>query len=160
LFDFPGLYITRSRDQSMAINRHKGPAIVIAGSGMCSGGRVVHHLKRYLDAPGNCVLFVGYQASGTLGNDIQHYGPRGGYVHIDGRRIDIRCNIETLTGMSGHADCDGLIDWLTAFDQKPRRVFLNHGDEEAANALASKIRNQFPQMQVDVPAYQQQVDLD
>jgi metallo-beta-lactamase family protein len=159
LFDFPGLYVTRSRRQSMAINGLREPAVIIAGSGMCTGGRVVHHLKRYLDEPEHCVLFVGYQAHGTPGRDIQKYGPRGGFVQLGGRRIDIRCRIETLHGMSGHADRNGLRDWLAGFEDRPRRVFLNHGDEEAAAALAGDIRKQLPRAEVAVPAYREVVEL-
>jgi metallo-beta-lactamase family protein len=84
--------------------RSARPAIVIAASGMCSGGRIVNYLKAMLGDPRHDVLFVGYQAAGTPGRDIQTYGPRGGYVVLDGQRIDIRAGIHTLGGYSAHAD--------------------------------------------------------
>ncbi len=159
LFDFPGLYVTRTRNQSMAINAHRDSAIIIAGSGMCTGGRIVHHLKRYLDQPENRVLFVGYQANGTLGREIQHHAPRQGYVNVDGRRVDIRCKVDTLHGMSGHADRTGLVKWLTRFTHAPRHVFLNHGEADAAEALRDTLRDGLDNTTIEVPKYREAVDL-
>ena len=160
LFDFPGLHIALTRDQSMSINRVRGSAIIIAGSGMCTGGRIVHHLKRHLDDERNRLLFVGYQGKGTLGREIQHYAPRNGYVNVGGERVDIRCKVDTLDGMSGHADRGGLLRWIGQFNRPPRRVFLNHGEPDAAEALARQLTERLDRAAVTVPDYRQAIDLD
>jgi len=105
--NFDALYTVDSHQEHMQVveylaNRSK-PAIVIAASGMCSGGRVVNYLKRFISEPTADVLFVGYQAQGTLGLQIQQYGPRGGYVFIDGAKLDIKAGVHTISGYSAHA---------------------------------------------------------
>ncbi|MBL8453797.1 MAG: MBL fold metallo-hydrolase, partial [Zoogloea sp.] len=107
------------------------PAIVIAASGMCSGGRVMNYLKAMLHDPRHDVLFVGYQARGTPGSAIQTFGPRGGYVDIDGERIEIRAGIHTLPGYSAHADQNDLVRFVTRMRHLPAEVRLIHGDPEA-----------------------------
>jgi metallo-beta-lactamase family protein len=97
--------------------REHRPAIVIAASGMCAGGRIVNYLKAMLGDPRHDVLFVGYQAAGTPGRDIQCYGPRGGYVELDGRRYDIRARIHTIGGYSAHADQQDLLDFIGAMSR-------------------------------------------
>ena len=114
-------------------------AVVIAASGMCAGGRVVNYLKAMLGDAGHDVLFVGYQAAGTPGRSIQQYGPRGGYVDLDGERITIRAGIHTLSGYSAHADRDDLTRFVTRMRHLPREVRLIHGDEAARLALASHL---------------------
>ena len=115
------------------------PAIVIAGGGMCSGGRIVNYLEAMLSDARHNVLFVGYQAQGTLGNQIQKYGPRGGYVEIDRKRIDIRAEITTLGGYSAHADQASLVRFITGMRKWPQQVRLIHGDAGAKAALREKI---------------------
>lgn len=115
------------------------PAIVIAASGMCSGGRIVNYLQAMLDDPRHNVLFVGYQAQGTLGNQIQKYGPRGGYVDIDQQRINIRAEITTLGGYSAHADQTSLVRFITGMRKWPKQVRLIHGEAGAKAALREKI---------------------
>jgi len=115
------------------------PAIVIAGGGMCSGGRIVNYLQAMLSDPRHNVLFVGYQAQGTLGNQIQKYGPRGGYVEIDRKRIDIRAEITTLGGYSAHADQASLVRFITGMRKWPQQVRLIHGETGAKAALREKI---------------------
>jgi metallo-beta-lactamase family protein len=121
------------------LSRSGEPAIVIAASGMCTGGRVLNYLKAMLHDPRHDVVFVGYQARGTPGATIQTYGPRGGYVDLDGERIDIRAGVHTLSGYSAHADQAGLVRFVTGMRHWPAEVRLIHGDEEARHALAHRL---------------------
>lgn len=118
------------------------PCIVVAASGMCTGGRMANYLKALLPDPRTDVLFVGYQAAGTPGRDIQQYGPDGGYVVLDNERIWIKAQIHTLGGYSAHADQRELLEFM----QSPtpvKRVRLVHGDPDAQQALAEKIHQKF-----------------
>ena len=115
------------------------PAIVIAASGMCAGGRVVGYLKAMLHDARHDVLFVGYQARGTPGHVIQTWGPQGGYVDLDGERIDIRAGIHTVSGYSAHADQAGLVRFVTGMRRRPQEVRLIHGDDPARAALRQAI---------------------
>ena len=115
------------------------PAIVIAGGGMCSGGRIVNYLAAMLHDPRHNVLFVGYQAQGTLGSQIQKYGPRGGYVQINEKRIDIRAEITTLGGYSAHADQTSLVRFISGMRKWPQQVRLIHGEAGAKAQLKDKI---------------------
>lgn len=115
------------------------PAIVIAGGGMCSGGRIVNYLEAMLNDPRHNVLFVGYQAQGTLGSQIQKYGPRGGYVEINQQRINIRAEITTLGGYSAHADQASLVRFISGMRKWPQQVRLIHGETNAKNSLKDKI---------------------
>ncbi len=121
----------------------KRPAIVIAGGGMCSGGRIVNYLEAMLDESRHNVLFVGYQAQGTLGNRIQKYGPSGGYVDINQRRIEIRAGISTLGGYSAHADQASLLRFITGMRKWPTQIRLIHGEAQAKAALQDKITQAF-----------------
>ena len=134
-----------------ALARTHRPAIVIAASGMCSGGRIVDYLKAMLGDPRHDVLFCGYQAAGTPGRDIQTYGPRGGWVELDGRRFDIRAGVHTLGGYSAHADQKNLLDFIGRMKTKPRQVRLIHGDDEAKQVLAALLRQRHPGVEVVVP---------
>ena len=125
------------------LNKNHRPAIVIAAGGMCAGGRIVNYLKAMLGDPRHDVLFVGHQAAGTPGRAIQHYGPRGGYVELDGQRYDIRARIHTLGGYSAHADQQNLIDFIGAMAPPPREVILVHGEREAKRALQSALAARF-----------------
>ena len=127
------------------------PAIVIAASGMCSGGRIVNYLKAMLGDPRHDVLFCGYQAAGTAGRAIQQHGPRGGWVDLDGQRITIRAQVHTLAGYSAHADQQDLLHFIGRMRQPPRQVRLVHGDEGAKQALAALIRQRHPGTEVVVP---------
>ncbi|QOR39090.1 MBL fold metallo-hydrolase [Billgrantia diversa] len=114
-------------------------AVVIAASGMVSGGRVVNYLKRMLGDERHCVLFTGYQAHGTPGRDIQRFGPKGGWVMLDGQRIDIRARIETVSGYSAHADQHDLLNFVRRMRHPPRELRLVHGDPHAQAALKGKL---------------------
>ena len=131
--------------------REHRPAIVIAASGMCAGGRIVNYLKAMLGDPRHDVLFVGYQAAGTPGRDIQGYGPRGGYVELDGRRYDIRARIHTIGGYSAHADQHDLLDFIGAMPTPPREVILVHGEHGAKTALRDALLKRFPGVKVSIP---------
>ncbi|WP_445005294.1 MBL fold metallo-hydrolase RNA specificity domain-containing protein [Halomonas mongoliensis] len=115
------------------------PAVVIAASGMVSGGRVVNYLKRMLGDERHCVLFTGYQGAGTPGRDIQRYGPRGGWVELDGERIEIRARVETVSGYSAHADRRDLLNFVRRMREPPRHIRLVHGERRAQEALRESL---------------------
>jgi metallo-beta-lactamase family protein len=126
------------------------PAVVIAASGMCAGGRIVNYLKAMLGDPRHDLLFVGYQAAGTPGRDIQRYGPRGGYVQLDGRRYDIRAAVHTLGGYSAHADQTDLLNFIGQMPAAPKQVILVHGEASAKQALQQALLRRFPTTRVTI----------
>ena len=134
-----------------ALARSARPAIVIAASGMCSGGRIVNYLKAMLGDARHDVLFCGYQAAGTPGRAIQTYGPRGGYVELDGQRLHIRAGVHTLDGFSAHADQKDLLNFIGRMRTPPRQVRLVHGDDAAKRTLAGLLRQRHPGLEVVVP---------
>ena len=134
---FPGLELTVSDLESKAINNDKTPKVIISASGMCDAGRVRHHLKHNLWRPECTVLFVGYQAAGTLGRLLADGIDR---VKLFGEEVRVRAQIDTLPGVSGHADKAGLLRWLSGFREKPKTVFVNHGDPETADAFTRCLR--------------------
>ncbi len=139
LFDFSGLKMTLQTEESKAINNVPNPKVIIAGSGMMAGGRIMHHLKRYLKDPKSTLLIVSYQAEGTLGRKIQSGATS---VTIYGERIDIKCKVTQIGSYSAHADQDMLIDWVRKAQTKPKHIYLTHGDPEAAECLAEKLREE------------------
>ncbi|MEZ4599132.1 MAG: MBL fold metallo-hydrolase [Syntrophotaleaceae bacterium] len=116
------------------------PCVVIAAGGMCGGGRIVNYLKALIGDPRTDILFVGYQASGTPGNDIQRYGPGGGWVRLNGQKYDIRARIHTIGGYSAHADRRNLLNFVRRMRRLPREVRLVHGDSEAKEALGNQLK--------------------
>jgi len=153
--NFDALYTVDSHQEHMQVveylaNRSK-PAIVIAASGMCSGGRVVNYLKRFIGEPTADVLFVGYQAQGTLGRQIQQYGPRGGYVFIDGAKLDIKAGVHTISGYSAHADQSNLVNFIKRIRKGPQKVVIVHGDDEAKQTLKAKLNELDDEMVVTIP---------
>ncbi|MBF0450569.1 MAG: MBL fold metallo-hydrolase [Candidatus Magnetomorum sp.] len=138
--DFKYLYTIENSRQHQKLVDMPGPSIIIAGSGMCTGGRILNHLQGGLPDWRNDILFIGYQASGTLGNEIIRFGKRtGGYVYIDNNRVDIKANIHIITGYSAHADQKGLLNWVDAIKEKPGKIKLIHGEPEAQNKLREKL---------------------
>lgn len=127
------------------------PAIVIAASGMCAGGRITNYLKALLNDSRTDVLFVGYQAEGTPGRDIQKYGPRGGYVYLEGERVDIRAGVHTISGYSAHADQQDLISFVMGMREKPSEIRIVHGDRDAKRALCKELVSLLPGCRVWVP---------
>lgn len=153
--DFEQLTTVDSHDDHLRVVRYltetARPVVVLAAGGMCAGGRVVNYLKAMLGDPRHDVLFVGYQAKGTPGRDIQQYGLRGGYVDLDGERIDIRARVHTISGYSAHADQQGLIDFVRNMTHRPRQIRLIHGDPQASELLASLLRAYVPHTEVARP---------
>ncbi len=133
------------------LRRHHRPRVVLAASGMCSGGRIVNYLKALLGEARTDVVFVGYQAQGTPGRQIQQYGPKGGYVVLDGARYTIRAGIHTLSGYSAHADQANLVNFVKRMRRKPDAVRLVHGDAEAKVALKQALQRALPEMSVVIP---------
>ena len=131
----PRLNMTQSTEDSMAINRLKGGAIIIAGSGMCTGGRIRHHIKQRIWDDRNTLIFVGYQAQGTLGRILVD-GAR--QIKMFNENFIVKARIETLGGLSAHAGQSGLIGWLSAFTDNPRTMLV-HGEPKAQDALAARI---------------------
>ncbi len=155
-FDFPGLRMVQTVDASKAINHIIGTVIVIAGSGMCTGGRIKHHLVTNISRPESTILFVGYQAVGTLGREIVEGAKR---VRILGQYYDVKARIVQLGGFSSHADREGLLKWLSALTRAPRKVFAVHGEPEATRNFGRYIRDN-KGWDVVIPKYKDEVILD
>ncbi len=153
-FDFPGLRYTRTVEESKAINDYKGPCVILAGSGMCNAGRIKHHLAHNIGRSECTVLFVGYQAAGTLGRQILEGRKE---VRIHGQTYGVKARIAQIHGFSGHSGRSGLLRWLDGFEKRPRRLFLTHGEEEAALKLAGELREKG--WSVEVPEYLESFDL-
>lgn len=134
---FPGLHLTITSEESKEINFDNEPKVIISASGMCEAGRIRHHLKHNLWRPECTILFVGYQAAGTLGRALVE-GLKE--VKLFGETIYVRATIGQLAGMSGHADKNGLIEWVKGFKEKPGKVFLVHGDDGSCKALAECLK--------------------
>lgn len=145
-FAFPRLVsINNYRDHLRILRRLKekgGPAIVVAGSGMCTGGRAVSYLKEFLPDSRNDILFVGYQAYGTPGRDIITNGNnkrKSGYVKIDGKRISIGAGVYEISGYSAHADKHNLVRWVKRIRKRPSKIFLVHGESAAKKSLKKEL---------------------
>ncbi len=142
--------------QSKAINEPKSQAIIISSSGMATGGRVLHHLRKRLPHRENTVLFIGYQAAGTRGRAILDGASS---VKIHGREIPVHAQIESITGFSGHADYNEILAWLMGFNKPPEKTFLVHGEPEASTSLAEKISTRFG-WEVTIPAFGESFELE
>lgn len=133
---FPGLNVSVTSNDSVNINNDKTPKIIISASGMCEAGRIRHHLKHNLWREECTVLFVGYQAEGTLGRSITNGADT---VKLFGEEVKVRAHIEQMEGISGHADMNILLSWLNGFEHKPKKVFVNHGDDTVCDDFAETI---------------------
>ena len=147
--DFPGLQFTRTADESKALNEDYYPSIIISASGMCDIGRIKHHLKHNLWNPASTILFVGYQAPGTLGRTIVEGADK---VRIFGEEISINARIEYIEGYSGHADQEWLLNFVYSFIDKPKHIFLVHGEEESQEVLKGLIEEK-TKIPVTIPGY-------
>jgi metallo-beta-lactamase family protein len=127
------------------------PCILIAGSGMCNGGRIVNYLKSLIGDARTDILFVGYQAEGTPGRDIQCYGPNHGYVMLDGKSYDIAAAVHTLSGYSAHADQRNLLNFVKRMRHAPKQIFLVHGDPEAKQELRERLLSEVDAAAVAIP---------
>ena len=154
-FQFRGLHLVRSPEESRRLIESPGSRVVLAGSGMCTGGRIKHHLRRDISRVESTIVFVGYQAEETLGREILDGAKT---VRIHGEEFRVRAAIEPVSGLSAHADQSGLLRWLDAFRSAPRHVFLTHGEQSAAESLAGHIGSR-PGWKVSVPAYRDGVVL-
>ncbi|MEX0624978.1 MAG: MBL fold metallo-hydrolase [Chloroflexota bacterium] len=160
---YPGETYTNEVDESKGIRTQPRPLMIVASSGMLTGGRIMHHLKDFLPDPACTLLFIGYQGEGTLGRHIQS-GAKA--AKIDGVAYEIKCRVRVISGFSAHADKHELDDWLGNFakagganggDGKPKRVFVTHGDPDAAEAFATRIRSLG--LEAHLPAYLETVQL-
>ena len=156
LFDMPGLKMAGTAVESKAINEIKETIMVIAGSGMCTGGRIKYHLINNISRSNNTIMFVGYQAAGTLGRQIVE-GAKG--VRILGRKYPVKARIVRINGFSAHADRDELLEWLRELEAAPRGVFVVHGESQSAKAFGDYVREQTG-WNVSVPSYQDEVVLE
>ena len=152
---FPELETVVTADESKKLNASKIPGVIISASGMCDAGRVRHHLKHNLWRKESTVLFVGYQANGTLGRQLQDGKKR---VKVLGEEIVVRAEIATLQGVSGHADKNGLLRWMDGFDPVPPQIFVNHGDHDQAVSFVETLRQRYG-VQVDCPWSGSEFDL-
>lgn len=153
--NFSGLTPTRSAEESKAINHIRGTVLIMAGSGMCEGGRVKHHLINNISRPESTILFVGFQAMGTLGRLIVDKAPE---VRILGQTLPVRARIAKINGFSGHADRDELFRWLSALKRPPRKLFLTHGEARVAKEFAGWLRERMT-WDITVPAYLEEAQL-
>lgn len=147
--EFPGLKFTRTPEESMALNESKIPSIIISASGMCEVGRIKHHLKHNIWNPVNTILFVGYQAPGTLGRKIVEGAKT---IKLFGEEIAVNARIEYIEGYSGHADQEWLLNFIYSFYTKPKHIFLVHGEEDSQLVLKQKILEN-TDIPVTIPEY-------
>jgi len=155
-FDLPGLKMVRTVDESVAINDVRESAIIIAGSGMCTGGRIKHHLVTNISRPESTILFVGYQAIGTLGREIVNGAKE---VRILGQHYPVRAKVAQIHGFSAHADRDDLLRWLMALKKSPKHVFVTHGEPEVAKGFRTLITEKTG-WSVSAPEYKTEAVLD
>ena len=136
---FPGLKISVTSDDSKSINYDEEPKVIISASGMCDAGRIKHHLKHNLWNEKNTILFVGYQAVGTLGRALIEGAAD---VKLFGEPVHVAAHICQMPGISGHADVNGLLDWAKAFEEKPQKVFVTHGDDTVTEIFAKRLTDE------------------
>jgi metallo-beta-lactamase family protein len=135
-------------EESKALNKIRGGAIIISASGMCDAGRIVHHLQNNLPRAQNAIVITGFQAYGSLGRRLVD---RATKVRLFGEEVAVRASIHTIGGLSAHADQAGLLDWLRGFKSAPKSVFVVHGEPEASAVLAQSIREELEWKNVIIP---------
>ena len=155
-FTFPSLKLATTVHDSKSINHIRGTVIIIAGSGMCTGGRIKHHLSTNISRPESTILFVGYQARGTLGREIVDGAEE---VRVLGQKKAVRARLVQIDGFSSHADRNELLRWLSGLEQAPRHVFVTHGEETAAKSFARFIAEK-KGYETSVPEYGDEAELD
>ena len=138
-FNFPRLRVCRTRDESQTINAARRPKVIIAGSGMMNGGRILHHLVRYLGDARSTVLIIGYQAEGTLGRKLYE---REKNVQVLAEHINVKAEITSIGAYSAHADQNKLVNWVHRAAGKPEKIFITHGEEGASVALSTRIEKE------------------
>lgn len=137
---FPGLKLSVTSEESININSNPKPKVIISAAGMCDAGRIRHHLKHNLWRPACTIVFTGYQSVGTFGRTLLD---GAGEVRLFGETIQVEAHIERMEGMSSHADMEGLIGWLSAFENKPQQVFLVHGDDFVCNSFEQLLEKEY-----------------
>jgi metallo-beta-lactamase family protein len=147
ILDGPRVHLCRSTEESKALNRIKGPAVIISSSGMMTAGRILHHLKQRLPNPNNTIVLGGFMAEGTRGRQLQDHAR---FIRIFGQDVAVRAAIESVPGLSGHADRSGLLRWLQPLPP-PKQVFLVHGEPASAEALGQTLRTE-RDWKVTIPA--------
>ncbi len=154
---YPGETYTNSVEQSKSIHTQPRPMMVVASSGMLTGGRIIHHLKDFLPDPACTLLFIGSQGEGTLGRHLQEGGTT---ARIDGQEVPVKCRVRSISGFSAHADEHELATWLSHFAAAgaPKKVFVVHGDPDAAEAFAQRVRTELG-MEAYLPKYEERVQL-
>lgn len=155
LFQAPNIYYVHDMEASKRLNAMEGPAVIIAGSGMITGGRILHHLKAYAGDPTTRLVIVGYQADGTRGRALLD-GAKS--IKIHGQPIAVRCKMEHIDSLSAHGDVDDIMKWLRHFNRPPRQTFLVHGEPKSSQALAEHIRDVL-HWPVYIPKYLETVSL-
>jgi metallo-beta-lactamase family protein len=150
---YPDLHVASRRDESMAINRVQGPAIIISANGMATGGRILHHLRQRLPHEQNMLLFVGFQAEGTRGRQLLEGAIE---VRIHGETVPVRAETRQLPGFSAHGDQGELMRWLGGFKKAPRRLFLTHGEDGPRQVLADVVRQRLG-WEVGIPQHKESV---
>jgi metallo-beta-lactamase family protein len=152
---FRGIRVVNSVEESIRLNTMSGPMIILAASGMATGGRVVHHLKAFAPNPANTILFAGFQAAGTRGAAMLA-GAQS--VKIHGQYVPVRAEVEILSNLSAHADCEEIMAWLDHFDAPPIQTFVTHGEPVSADAMRHRIEER-KHWRCKVPDYREQVEL-
>jgi metallo-beta-lactamase family protein len=155
IFDSPNIHFCNTRESSKALNSIKNPCVIISASGMCTGGRILHHLYHRLGRENDTFLFAGYQAEGTRGRTIVEGGK---VVKVFGEQVPVKCHVRQLHGLSAHADQTELLKWLGHFRKAPKLTFIVHGEEKTATDF-SKIIGERLQWKTQVPAYLESVEL-
>jgi metallo-beta-lactamase family protein len=153
--DFSGLEMTHTVEESKAVNHRKGTSIIIAGSGMRTGGRIKHHIFNNIERPESVILFVGYQAKGTLGRSLLEGMDR---VRLFGEECEVLARIEKVNGMSAHADRRELLRWLQSMKTAPKKVFVIHGEEKSTEEFAEYVHDRMG-VETHVAHYQEEVEL-
>jgi metallo-beta-lactamase family protein len=147
---------TSTAEESKHLDNLKGPAIIVAGSGMMEGGRIMHHLQKYVSDPQCTIIPVGYQALGTRGRDLVNGAKE---INLFGKTYEVRAKVKTVDLFSAHADYNEILEWLGHFERSPQKIFLTHGDLASAQSLKAKIEHRFGWL-VIIPKYQESFDLD
>ena len=153
-FHFPGLVAVDSAEESKRLISKKG-VVIIAGSGMCTGGRIVHHIKNHIEKENTHMVFVGYQVEGTLGRKIVDRNPE---IRVMGQTLQVKAQVHTLGGFSAHGDQRDLRYWLRSFGHSPKKIFIVHGDEEIAIGFGTNIKSELG-IDVDIPKLNEEFDL-
>lgn len=157
LFDFPGLRMTLTTEESKAINDYPNPKVIIAGSGMAQGGRILHHIERYISDPNSTYLIVGFQVYGSLGRRLLDGDPT---IKVHGQELEVKAKVQAIGGYSAHADQDKLTEWVNEYDAAGlKTIFLTHGEEGQALMLQDHLRRHTKVKDVQVPEPLQIVEL-